>query len=170
LLARLLSVAPVAVCVSGVCICAGCSYPAEGEVPSSFVGQQHAFRLQQTEPRAGQQDVLLGAPIDLFFNVPPDPDTVATPHVRVFSGLIETQGVLKTDLLDRRIRFTPIQTLRPDLRHQVYVNQKLQGLNGAPLGEALATAAGSKSPRQQAKIFRWFRTWISEGLFTAIET
>ena len=43
-------------------------------------------------------------------------------------------------------------------------------INGAPLGEALATAAGSKSPRQQAKIFRWFRTWISEGLFTAIET
>jgi hypothetical protein len=43
-------------------------------------------------------------------------------------------------------------------------------VGGAPLGEALATAAASKSPRQQAKIFRWFRTWISEGLFTAIES
>jgi hypothetical protein len=40
---------------------------------------------------------------------------------------------------------------------------------GTPLGEALATAAASKSPRQQAKIFRWFRTWMSEGLFSAIE-
>jgi hypothetical protein len=43
-------------------------------------------------------------------------------------------------------------------------------VDGAPLGEALATAAASKSPRQQAKVFRWFRTWISEGLFTAIES
>lgn len=42
-------------------------------------------------------------------------------------------------------------------------------VDGAPLGEALMAAASS-SPRQQAKIFRWFRTWISEGLFTAIES
>jgi hypothetical protein len=43
-------------------------------------------------------------------------------------------------------------------------------VDGASLGEALATAASSKSPRQQAKVFRWFRTWISEGLFTEIES
>ena len=43
-------------------------------------------------------------------------------------------------------------------------------VGGAALGEALTTAAASKSPRQQAKVFRWFRTWISEGLFTAIES
>jgi hypothetical protein len=43
-------------------------------------------------------------------------------------------------------------------------------IGGAALGEALTTAAASKSPRQQAKVFRWFRTWISEGLFTAIES
>jgi len=43
-------------------------------------------------------------------------------------------------------------------------------VDGTSLGEALATAVSSKSPRQQAKIFRWFRTWVSEGLFMAIET
>ena len=43
-------------------------------------------------------------------------------------------------------------------------------VEGAPLGEALTSASASKSPRQQAKVFRWFRTWISEGLFTAIES
>jgi hypothetical protein len=43
-------------------------------------------------------------------------------------------------------------------------------VDGAPLGEALATAAGPRSQRQQAKVFRWFRNWISEGLFTAIES
>lgn len=41
---------------------------------------------------------------------------------------------------------------------------------GTPLGEALAVAAQSqKSSRQQAQIFKWFRTWIAEGLFTSIE-
>jgi hypothetical protein len=43
-------------------------------------------------------------------------------------------------------------------------------VDGAPLGKALTAAAASKSPRQQTKIFRWFRTWVSEGLFTAIES
>lgn len=43
-------------------------------------------------------------------------------------------------------------------------------VDGVPLGNALSTAAAAqKSARQQQKIFRWFRTWISEGLFSAIE-
>jgi len=42
-------------------------------------------------------------------------------------------------------------------------------VDGVPLGDALATAAAAqKSARQQQKIFRWFRTWISQGLFSAI--
>jgi hypothetical protein len=43
-------------------------------------------------------------------------------------------------------------------------------VGGTPLGDALTAAAASKSPRQQAKVFRWFRTWVSEGLFTEIES
>ena len=44
-------------------------------------------------------------------------------------------------------------------------------VGGTPLGEALAAAASTqKTSRQRAQIFRWFRTWIAEGLFTAIET
>jgi hypothetical protein len=44
-------------------------------------------------------------------------------------------------------------------------------VDGVPLGESLAAAgAAQKSARQQQKIFRWFRTWISEGLFSGIET
>jgi hypothetical protein len=43
-------------------------------------------------------------------------------------------------------------------------------LDGVPLGEALAAAGASqKSARQQDRIFRWFRTWIAEGLFTGVE-
>jgi len=41
---------------------------------------------------------------------------------------------------------------------------------GTPLGEALARAAqAQKTSRQRPQIFKWFRTWIAEGLFTAIE-
>lgn len=44
-------------------------------------------------------------------------------------------------------------------------------VNGVPLGEAVASAAAAqKSARQQQKIFRWFRTWIAEGLFSSITT
>jgi len=44
-------------------------------------------------------------------------------------------------------------------------------VNGVPLGDALATAASAqKTARQQQKIFRWFRTWIAEGLFSSIKT
>ena len=44
-------------------------------------------------------------------------------------------------------------------------------VDGTSLGDALADAASkTKGSRQQAKVFRWFRTWISEGLFTAIES
>ena len=50
-------------------------------------------------------------------------------------------------------------------------NNLLQALvAGEPLGEALASAAGRElSLRKQTQIFNWFRTWISEGLFSRIE-
>jgi len=43
-------------------------------------------------------------------------------------------------------------------------------VDGTPLGEALATAiAGGRSAHQQARVFRWFRTWIREGMFAAVD-
>lgn len=44
-------------------------------------------------------------------------------------------------------------------------------IDGTPLGEALAVAvAGGRSARQQARVFRLFRTWIREGLFQSLKT
>ena len=44
-------------------------------------------------------------------------------------------------------------------------------IDGSPLGEAIAMAVGGgRSARQQAKVFRWFRTWIREGLFQCLKT
>lgn len=43
--------------------------------------------------------------------------------------------------------------------------------SGTPLGGALSEAAArQRSARRQEQIFRWFRTWVGEGLFAAIET
>jgi hypothetical protein len=42
--------------------------------------------------------------------------------------------------------------------------------DGVPLGEALAAAAADqKSARKQDRVFRWFKTWIAEGLFTGVD-
>jgi hypothetical protein len=39
-------------------------------------------------------------------------------------------------------------------------------IHGVPLGDALTAAmAGRSSASQQARVFRWFRSWIREGLF-----
>lgn len=47
----------------------------------------------------------------------------------------------------------------------------LQALvEGTPLAEALAAAAVKvRSTQRQEKIFRWFRTWVAEGLFSGVD-
>jgi hypothetical protein len=71
--------------------------------------------------------------VDVFFTVPPAAETVADTDLRLFSGLIEAPGALKVDLLDRRIRFSPLHPLRPSLRYQMYVSREIRALNGAGL-------------------------------------
>ena len=60
--------------------------------------------------------------------------------------------------------------LRLELSRAQY--ELLQALaDGSTLGDALSDAAArQESARQQQQIFRWFRTWIAEGLFSAIKT
>ncbi|MGE5234872.1 MAG: putative DNA-binding domain-containing protein [Acidobacteriota bacterium] len=42
---------------------------------------------------------------------------------------------------------------------------------GTPLGEALGTAARHiKESRRADTVFRWFRSWVAEGMFSALET
>ncbi len=40
---------------------------------------------------------------------------------------------------------------------------------GAPLGEALATAITDEDEGTEANVTRWFRDWVSEGVFTAVD-
>ncbi len=59
--------------------------------------------------------------------------------------------------------------LRLELKRAEY--ELLRALvDGVPLGDALGSAAAAqKSVRQQARVFRWFRTWVAEGLFAGID-
>lgn len=95
------------------------------------------FRLVRSAPSAGLLDAAPGSPIDLLFNAPPNADTVVRVNIRLFAGLVETSGALTTDLLDQRVRFAPFEPLLPNLRHQVYVHQRVAGLNGATLGQTV---------------------------------
>ena len=115
--------------------CTGCTYPTDDGRLKDVASQR--FQLVRTVPPAGALHVSPGAPVDLLFDAPPDADTVVTANVRVFSGLIETAGTVKADLLDRRVRFTPTRPLRTSLRHQVYVHHSLAGLNGVELGQTV---------------------------------
>jgi hypothetical protein len=46
-----------------------------------------------------------------------------------------------------------------------------QLVGGATLGDAIAQAAlGLKESKREQAVFRWFRTWLAEGLFASVET
>lgn len=128
---------PVSLLIGLLATCPGCTYPTDEETVGLVAGSPQTFELIRTSPVAGTSGVSPNSPIDLVLNVPPDRDTVNGASVRVFTGLIETLGHLHVDLLDRRVRFSPTQPLRPHLRHQVYVHQSLAGLNGARLAQTV---------------------------------
>ena len=62
-----------------------------------------------------------------------------------------------------------LSVLRLELTRAQY--ELLRSLvDGVPLGEALGGAAAVRtSVRQQARVFRWFRTWVAEGLYAGVD-
>jgi hypothetical protein len=96
-------------------------------------GHLEGFFLARTDPPAGQVGVPTNTTIDLFFNVFPAAETVVAAHLRVFSGLIESHGTLKVDLLRKQIRFTPSDALQNNTRYRVFLHRDLMGINGATL-------------------------------------
>lgn len=129
---------PTLLLLLGANATAHCTYEHDTDrEPGLTAAIEPAFELLTTDPKPGQHGVSTGTSIQLGLSAAPDPDTVVAANVRVFAGLVETPGRLTLDLLDRRVRFTPLSTLRPNLRHQVYVHRSLRGLNGASLGETV---------------------------------
>lgn len=109
-----------------------CTYDAEAT--SSDTAR---FQLVESVPTAGDIAVCRACNIDLTFNIPPAAETAIARNIRIFTGLYEVFGDLKTDLIKRRVRFTPAAPMRPNLRHQVFLHEELRGVDGARLGEHL---------------------------------
>ena len=111
----------------------GCTY--EGDPDPRRAHTDLTFSIVQYLPRPGQTEISRATHIDLTFNVAPDAAHVSAAYLRLFSGLYETQGTQKVDLLKRRIRFTPTSSLRGELRYQFFISAKHRGLNGANLAD-----------------------------------
>jgi len=112
------------------------------------------LQIVTTSPPPGATDASRASSIDIIFNVPPDAELVSARTVRLFSGLYETIGDLKVDLLDRRLRLRPDVLLPANLRHQVYLHADLAGINGARLGERIifdfTTGTDTRTPAAPA--------------------
>lgn len=115
-----------------------CTYPEDDAPDPRPSASDLRFQLAGTLPPPGETGVARAGAIDLFFDGPPDGETVTPLRVRLFSGLYETLGSLRVSLLDRRIRLTPSQPLREHLRYQVRLSDELRGLNGARLEQGVS--------------------------------
>lgn len=141
-------------------VASGCTYPEEQ--PDTRPGSSElTFKLVSQRPTPGQTGVQRDAVVDLVFSQPPDGASVAAAYVRLFSGLYESIGSIKVDLLQQRIRFAVSSPLRANLRHQLFISERIRGLNGATLaenifadfttGQALSTDAPPATPRVTAR-------------------
>ena len=109
------------------------------------------FDLLRSAPEPGQTGIAQDTPIDLFFNQAPDPESLGAADIRLFSGIIETLGLSKVDLLSRRVRFSPSTPLRENLQYQLYLSESIRGIDGHRLGHPItfsfSTGAISATPR-----------------------
>ncbi len=126
----------------------GCTY--EGDPDPRPPTTNTALEIVTYAPAPGATGVSRAAHIDLVFNAPPDGALVSSSHLRLFSGLYETIGTHKVDLLARRIRFSPTATLRGELRYEFYVSARIRGINGATLADNVffdfTTGSGTQAP------------------------
>ncbi len=118
--------------------------------------------LQGVPP--GQWEHLRLVPIGAFEMLSLRHDVI--PHLKAFHGE-------RIPPRPRR-RATWIAVFRRDLavRHMELTRPQATLLaalaEGQPLGDALADAlAGIRSARRQQAVFRWFRDWVSEGIFSS---
>lgn len=131
-----------------VLLLGGCTY--EGDPDPRPTQTTTPLEIIKYAPSPGETGVSRAAWVDLVFNAPPDGAHVSSAYLRLFSGLYETIGTHKVDLLKRRIRFSPTTALRGELRYEFYVSARIRGINGSTLADNVffdfTTGAGSQAP------------------------
>ncbi|MFH1131062.1 MAG: Ig-like domain-containing protein [Pseudomonadota bacterium] len=111
-----------------------CTYPQDD---GPWFAEKSSLKLVRSVPTAGARNVSLRPTIKLEFSVPPKAEAIGANHIRLFSGLVETTGKFKVDILDKCIRFTPTKTLRPNLRYRMYLSGDIQAIDGSILGDSI---------------------------------
>jgi hypothetical protein len=162
--ARRLPLPPLLACA----LVTACTYERDPDLSPD--GESATFRVVRTAPGAGAIDASRVGPIDVFFNRPPDGLTVVRSHLRVYTGLYEVDGTLHADLLERRVRFTPDEPMRANLRHRVFVHEDLGGTNGVSLGSRFvfdfttgSTDRTPAGPRPEVTTAQVLQVWRASG-------
>jgi len=113
---------------------ASCTYDAD---PGPLPVGGGVLLATSTTPAAGAVGVPIDAPVDVFFSRPIDAPSLDRTDFRLFSGRSEFAGTIEVDLLESRVRFTPSAPLRPLLRHQAWISDRLRGLDASTLASPL---------------------------------
>jgi hypothetical protein len=121
---RLIGLAPLL--LAAIAAAVGCSYGNESN-------NLPPLRWIDSAPRPGTREVALDISVDLLFSMPIAAEALGTGAVRLVSGTTIVPADPVVDLLERRIRLTPRQPLRPELRHHVVIASGLPGLDGSTL-------------------------------------
>ncbi|MFI5143648.1 MAG: putative DNA-binding domain-containing protein [Thermoanaerobaculales bacterium] len=115
---------------------------------------QHAWASARLRPIAALRLLALRYPVTAFFDAYKNDRSAPRPRRRASWLVVYRQkySVLRLEL--SRTEHDLLAAL----------------IAGTPLGEAVAAAGLQlRASRREASVFRWFRTWIAEGMFAAIE-
>jgi hypothetical protein len=119
----------------------GCSVPTD-DLPHP--GTCGALQLVDLVPAPDAHDVPGDVTLTLTFSDFPDPDTISTSTVVLFTGFYYHTGRYWVDLVDRRARFRPSGPLTPDLGYTLVIRPGIRSLRGCKLEPPPALAGGTR--------------------------
>lgn len=96
----------------------------------------HPLRVLSRVPAPADRDVPINQSITLRFSAPLDADLVDSSDLRLFSGVLEIPGTLRVDHLERTLTFSPVEKLRTDLEHRVFLRRGIRAHDGTFLPDA----------------------------------
>jgi hypothetical protein len=116
-----------------------CSFPTQ-EAPR--VGTCDPFQIVNVHPGANATDVSPDVKVTVTFNDFPDPDSVDTSTLRLFTGLFYHTGRFGVDLIERQAFFQPAGSLTLGRGYTVIVEPGIRSLRGCQLNAPPPTSDG----------------------------
>ena len=123
---------------------AGCTYL---DQPGPLPVRRQGLHIVRSVPPSGARQVGLRSALTVYLNVAPAPESIGASDVRLQTGTTEVTGEVRVDLLDRSLRFTPREPLRPELEYRLLVSHQVRGLDGSSFerSQLLELTTGSRT-------------------------